>query len=44
LLFRLAGNISLQVFGFSCYEVWQIHFPDGSAEYSNYTKQEAPNG
>ena len=36
--FRFTGDIKLQVFGFSGYEVWEIHFPDGSGEYSNYAK------
>jgi hypothetical protein len=38
LLFELAGNITLQVFNFTSYEIWQISFPDGTEEYSNYVK------
>jgi len=26
----------LQVFNFTGYEIWEIHFPDGTGEYSNY--------
>jgi hypothetical protein len=26
----------LQVFNFTAFEIWRIHFPDGSGEYSNY--------
>ena len=26
----------LQVFSFTAYEIWQIQFPDGTGEYSNY--------
>jgi hypothetical protein len=26
----------LQVFNFTAYEIWQIQFPDGTGEYSNY--------
>ncbi|MGJ5067819.1 hypothetical protein ACQR1G_14690 [Bradyrhizobium oligotrophicum] len=36
-LILLFGNsIKLQILNFTAYEIWQIHFPDGSAEYSNY--------
>jgi hypothetical protein len=36
--FTFAGDISLQVFNFTGYEIWDIKFPDGSIEYSNYNK------
>ncbi|OKO71320.1 hypothetical protein [Bradyrhizobium sp. AS23.2] len=26
----------LQVFNFTGYEIWEIHFPDGTREYSNH--------
>ena len=26
----------LQVFNFTAYEIWEIRFPDGTGEYSNY--------
>jgi hypothetical protein len=26
----------LQVFNFTAYEIWEIKFPDGTGEYSNY--------
>lgn len=28
----------LQVFNFTAYEIWEIHFPDGTGEYSNYAR------
>jgi hypothetical protein len=39
LLFEFAYRIKLQVFNFTGYEVWEIHFPDGTGEYSNYAKE-----
>jgi len=38
LLFQFADNVKLQVFNFTGYEIWEISFPDGSGEYSNYAK------
>lgn len=38
LLFDFSDRIRFQVFNFSCYEVWEILFPDGTGEYSNYAK------
>jgi len=32
---QFTEDLKLQVFGFSAYEVWEISFPDGTAEYSN---------
>lgn len=32
-------NRKLQVFNFSGYEVWSIHFPDGAQEFSNCVLQ-----
>ena len=34
LLFQFGGNVKFQVFNFSSYEVWEIHFANGSGEYS----------
>lgn len=34
--FGFAGSVVLQVFNFTAYEIWQIHFPDGAVEYSNH--------
>ena len=28
--------IKLEIFNFTRYEIWEIHFPDGTGEYSNY--------
>lgn len=29
---------TLQVFNFTAYEIWEIQFPDGTGEYSNYAR------
>jgi len=36
LLFEFADRLKLQVLNFTGYEVWEISFPDGTGEYSNY--------
>jgi hypothetical protein len=36
LLFEFSGNIGLQVFNFTGYEIWQITFPDGVRTFSNH--------
>ncbi len=38
LFFEFSGNIKFRVFNFTSYEVWEIHFPDGTGEYSPYAK------
>jgi len=38
LLFQFPENVKFQVFNFTSYEVWDIRFPDGTGEYSNYAK------
>lgn len=38
LIFRLAGDIEFQVFNFTGYEVWEMLFPNGMVEHSNYAK------
>jgi hypothetical protein len=38
LLFVFGENIKLEVFNFTGYEIWEIHFPDGTGEYSNHVK------
>lgn len=35
--FTMGNNKRLRLFNFTGYEVWEISFPDGSGEYSNYT-------
>jgi hypothetical protein len=37
--FEFGRNIILQVFNFSGYEIWHIHFPDGTGEYSNHVRR-----
>jgi hypothetical protein len=39
LLFEFAGDLELRVFNFTGYEVWEIHFPDGTGEYSPYASK-----
>jgi hypothetical protein len=39
LLFEFSDNIKFRVFNFTCYEVWEIHFPDGTGEYSTHAKR-----
>lgn len=36
LLLLFKENKKLQVFNFSGYEIWSIHFSDGDQEFSNY--------
>jgi hypothetical protein len=36
LIFEFSNSIELQVFNFTGYEVWEINFPNGSTEFSNY--------
>jgi hypothetical protein len=38
LLFKFIEDIKLQVLNVTGYEIWQIRFPDGTGEYSNYAK------
>ena len=37
LSFTFSGLL-LQVFNFTGYEIWELSFPDGTVEYSNYNK------
>jgi hypothetical protein len=38
LVFEFVGNVVLRVFNFTGYEIWEMHFPNGAVEYSNYNK------
>jgi hypothetical protein len=38
LLFQFNGRIKFQVLNLTGYEVWEINFPDGTGELSNYAK------
>jgi hypothetical protein len=38
LLFEFSDNRTFQVFNFTGYEIWDMRFPNGSVEYSNYNK------
>jgi hypothetical protein len=38
LLFRITGETKLQISNVTGYEIWEIRFPDGTGEYSNYAK------
>jgi hypothetical protein len=37
--FLFAKTTKLQIFAFSSYEIWEISFPNGSVEYSNYARR-----
>jgi hypothetical protein len=34
--FRFHGDVRLQVFNFTAFEIWDVKFPDGTGELSNY--------
>lgn len=36
LQFNFEDRIEFRVFNFTGYEVWEIHFPNGTVEYSPY--------
>ena len=38
LLLKFTGNVKLQIWNVTGYEIWEIRFPDGTGEYSNYAK------
>jgi hypothetical protein len=38
LLFKFSDDLMLQVFNFTGYEIWDMRFPNGAVEYSNYNK------
>jgi hypothetical protein len=38
LVFQFTEGIELQVLNLTSYEVWEIHFSNGTGEYSNYAK------
>ena len=38
LFFEFMGDIRVQVFNFTGYEIWEMRFADGTGEYSNYAK------
>jgi hypothetical protein len=39
LVFYFENRLTLQALNFTGYEIWEITFPDGTKEYSNYNKQ-----
>ncbi len=42
LLLEFNQGMKFQVLNFTGYEVWEIRFPNGTGEYSNYARQRAP--
>jgi hypothetical protein len=38
LLFSFEEDLEFRVFNFTGYEVWEIHFPNGTGEYSPYAR------
>jgi hypothetical protein len=39
LIFSFEGGLEFRVFNFTGYEVWEIHFPNGTGEYSPYARK-----
>jgi hypothetical protein len=39
LIFDFTGNIKLQVLNFTGYEIWEITFPNGTGELSNFARE-----
>jgi len=42
LLFRFEGSVEFCIFNFTGYEVWEIHFSNGTGEYSNFARPYSP--
>ena len=42
LLFHFASGVEVQVFSFTGFEDWDITFPDGTGQLSNYARPYAP--
>ena len=40
LCFRLEGDVVLEVFNFTAFEIWAVTFPDGAMELSTYALSE----
>jgi hypothetical protein len=38
LVFKFTGNTKLQILNVTGYEIWELRFPSGAVEYSNYAK------
>ena len=38
LILEFSGNLKLQIFNFSGYEVWELRFSNGTAQYSNHAR------
>jgi hypothetical protein len=38
LVFEFNGDTKLQILNVTGYEIWQLRFPSGAVEYSNYAK------
>jgi len=38
LIFRFNENVKVQMLNLTGYEDWEMRFPDGTGEYSNYAK------
>lgn len=34
--FRFDGELTLEVFNFTAFEIWELTFPDGTSALSNY--------
>ena len=40
LILHFSVKLKLQIFNFTGYEIWEISFPDGTGQYSNYVLSE----
>lgn len=38
IILNFSNFVAVQIFNFTGYEIWEITFPDGTGEYSNYAK------
>jgi hypothetical protein len=38
LVFKFTGDTKLQILNVTGYEIWEIRFPNGAVEYSNFAK------
>ena len=36
LVLKFSGDVKVEVFNFTGYEVWDLRFPDGSCEFSTF--------
>lgn len=42
LFLTFANGASFEIFNFTAYEIWEVLYPDGSRELSNYAREPQP--